>query len=143
MRYETSVDPIELPKLLLTPLALLLNECLTSALEHDFPSEAHCAITVRLEARSEEQGTRRLTIATGGSGSPTDFDSSVARDTSLAFMNAFALQLDGSFRLERDGRGRGRSSSSKQPTSACGAPLWMKMVAARAGLSEPRDGRSC
>jgi hypothetical protein len=27
---------------------------------------------------------------------------------------------------------------SKQPTSACGAPLWMKMVAARAGLSEPR-----
>ena len=31
----------------------------------------------------------------------------------------------------------------KQPTSACGAPLWMKMVAARAGLSEPRDGRSC
>ena len=32
---------------------------------------------------------------------------------------------------------------AKQPTSACGAPLWMKMVAARAGLSEPRDGRSC
>ena len=32
---------------------------------------------------------------------------------------------------------------TKQPTSACGAPLWMKMVAARAGLSEPRDGRSC
>ena len=27
-----------------------------------------------------------------------------------------------------------------QPTSACGAPLWMKMVAARADLSEPRGG---
>ena len=26
---------------------------------------------------------------------------------------------------------------AKQPTSACGAPLWMKMVAARADLSEP------
>ena len=32
---------------------------------------------------------------------------------------------------------------SKQPTSACGAPLWMKMVAARAGLSESLHGRSC
>ena len=32
---------------------------------------------------------------------------------------------------------------SKQPTCAGGAPLWMKMVAMRAGLSEPRDGRSC
>ena len=36
-----------------------------------------------------------------------------------------------------------RLFSWQQPTSACGAPLWMKMVAARAGLSEPRDGRSC
>ena len=31
----------------------------------------------------------------------------------------------------------------KQPTSAFGAPLWVKMVAARAGLSESLHGRSC
>jgi hypothetical protein len=29
---------------------------------------------------------------------------------------------------------------TKQPTSACGAPLLMKMLAARAGLSEPQLG---
>jgi hypothetical protein len=29
-----------------------------------------------------------------------------------------------------------------QPTSACGAPLWMKMVVARADLSEPTQRRS-
>jgi hypothetical protein len=27
-----------------------------------------------------------------------------------------------------------------KPSSACGAPLWMKMVAAWAGLSEPLNG---
>src|SRR5271166_6964021 len=35
----------------------------------------------------------------------------------------------------------GISAAAKQPTSACGAPLWMKMVAARAGMSELGDGR--
>jgi two-component system, sensor histidine kinase PdtaS len=103
--YETSVEPVDLPRLLLTPLALLLNECVTSALQHDFPSEARGVIAVRLEARSDEQGVRRLTIAAGGSSPPTDLDSSAAPDAGLAFMNAFALQLDGSFRLERGERG--------------------------------------
>ncbi len=105
VRCETSVDPIDLPRLLLTPLALLLNECVTNALEHDFPGMAQGVITVRLEARSEEQGARRLSIATGGSAPPADFEPGAARDAGLAFMNALALQLDGSFRLERDERG--------------------------------------
>ena len=56
VRCETSVDPIDLPTLLLTPLALLLNECVTNVLEHDFPGVAQGVIAVRLEARSEEQG---------------------------------------------------------------------------------------
>ncbi len=46
--------------------------------------------------------------------------------------------------LPRGSRGDDRRDASSvsgpppwQPTSACGAPLWMKMVAARADLSEP------
>jgi hypothetical protein len=58
-------------------------------------------ITVRLEARSEEQGARRLLIPTGTSAPPTDFEPAAARNAALAFMNAFALQLEGSFRVER------------------------------------------
>jgi len=42
---------------------------------------------------------------------------------------------------ENDGGGPHDANSSElfswQPTSAAGAPLWMKMVAARADLSEP------
>jgi len=42
---------------------------------------------------------------------------------------------------ENDGGGPHDANSSElfswQPTSACGAPLWMKMVAARADVSEP------
>jgi two-component sensor histidine kinase len=104
VRYETSVDPFDLPKLMLTPLALLLNECVNNALEHDFPGEAHGVITIRLEARSEEQGMRRLTITAAGLVPPPDFESSAGRSASLAFMNAFALQLDGSLRLAPDER---------------------------------------
>ena len=62
-----SVDPVDLPSLLLTPLALLLNECVTARSNTDFPGERQGVVTVRLEARSEEQGARRLTIAAGGS----------------------------------------------------------------------------
>jgi two-component sensor histidine kinase len=104
VRHETSIDPIDLPKLMLTPLALLVNECVNNALEHDFPGEAHGVITVRLEARSEDQGMRRLTIEAVGLAPPPDFESSAAGSASLAFMNAFALQLDGSLQLMRDER---------------------------------------
>jgi two-component system, sensor histidine kinase PdtaS len=106
VRYETSIDPIHLPKLLLTPLALLLNECVTSALEHDFPGAARGVITIRLAAQNQEQGVRRLTIAASGSDRSTDLESCAARNAGLAFMNAFALQLDGSFRLEPADGGR-------------------------------------
>jgi two-component sensor histidine kinase len=104
VRHETTIDPIDLPKLMLTPLALLVNECVNNALEHDFPGEAHGVITIRLEARSEEQGMRRLTITAAGLVPPPDFESSAGRSASLAFMNAFALQLDGSLRLAPDER---------------------------------------
>ena len=49
---------------------------------------------------------RRLTIATDGSGSATNLESRATDDASLAFMNAFAVQLDGSFRMERAERGK-------------------------------------
>ena len=104
VRHETTIDPIDLPKLMLTPLALLVNECVNHALEHDFPGEAQGVITVRLEARSEERGMRRLTIEAAGPVPPPDFESIAARSASLAFMNAFAVQLDGSLRLVRDER---------------------------------------
>lgn len=105
VQHETSLDAIELPRLLLTPFALLLNECVNGALEHDFPGEAHGVIRVRFEAQSEEQGARRLTLTAEGPVPPTDFEWGSARAAGLAFMKAFALQLGGSFRLERVERG--------------------------------------
>jgi two-component system, sensor histidine kinase PdtaS len=104
VRHETSIDPIDLPKVMLTPLALLVNECVHDALEHNFSGEAHGVISVRLEARSEEQGMRRLTITAAGLVPPPDLESSAAGSASLAFMNAFALQLGGSLRLLREER---------------------------------------
>jgi hypothetical protein len=61
-------------------------------------------------------------------------------------------KMEGFFMSTRSGdeRDAGERASERrtaaitnQPTSACGAPLWVKMVAARAGLSESLHGRSC
>lgn len=105
IRHETSIDPIDLPKLMLTPLALLVNECVNNALDHDLPGEAQGAIAIRLEARSEEQGARRLTITAARIVPKPDFESNAAAGgASLAFMNAFSLQLNGSLSFMRDDR---------------------------------------
>jgi hypothetical protein len=53
-------------------------------------------------------------------------------------------QRDGSWEGKRGAVIKQRPSSPRfppwEPTSTCGAPLWMKMVAARADLSEPSPG---
>src|SRR3954447_22832105 len=59
-----------------------------------------------------------------------------------------SVQADGPGRLAGDeepppGDGlvvRRKQDLSQQPTCADGAPLWVKMVALRAGLAEPLDG---
>jgi hypothetical protein len=84
VRHETSIDPIDLPKPMLTPLALILNECVNNALEHGFPGDTHGVIIVRLQTRSDEQGARRLTIADDGRGPPEGFNSATARSSGLA-----------------------------------------------------------
>ena len=46
-----------------------------------------------------------LTIADDGVGPPAGFDSTGAQSAGLVFVNSFALQIGGSFRLESGGRG--------------------------------------
>lgn len=105
VRYETSIEPIDLPERMLLPVALVLTECVNNALEHGFPGDACGAITIRLEGSHDERGDHRLTIADDGPGPPAGFDATKARSAGLMLVNSFALQVGGSFRLEGEGRG--------------------------------------
>jgi two-component system, sensor histidine kinase PdtaS len=105
VRYETSIDPIDLPRRNILLVALILNECVNNALEHGFPSGDSGTITIRLEASYDGRGKHRLTIADDGVGPPAGFDLTEAQSAGLAFVNSFALQISGSFRLESGGRG--------------------------------------
>jgi two-component system, sensor histidine kinase PdtaS len=105
VRYEASIDPIDLPSRNLLLVVLILNECVNNALEHGFPGKDGGTITIRLEASYNGRGKHRLTIADDGVGPPAGFDSTEAQSAGLSFVNSFALQIDGSFRLESGGRG--------------------------------------
>lgn len=105
VRYEMSIDPIDLPRRNLLLVALILNECVNNALEHGFRGGDSGTIAIRFEAFREERGKHRLTVADDGVGPPAGFDSTEAHSPGLTFVNSFALQLGGSFRLESGGRG--------------------------------------
>jgi two-component sensor histidine kinase len=102
---ETAIEPIELPKLMLTPLALIINECVFNALQHGFAGDAQGAIEIRLETRRERHHSRRLTISDNRIGLPANSDPKTPAGAGLAFVKAFALQLDGAFCLERSENG--------------------------------------
>lgn len=102
VRHETTVDPIDLPKAMLTPLMLVLDECVVSAIEHGAGSEARGVIRVRLEGG--EPGKRRLIVADDWSGDTLESEDAIlGRGASLPFVNALAAQLNGSFQLENIG----------------------------------------
>jgi two-component system, sensor histidine kinase PdtaS len=104
VRYDTSIDPIDLPRRNFLLVALILNECVNNALEHGFPDRGG-TIVIYLEASYDGRGKHRLTIADDGVGPPAEFDSTGAQSAGLVFVNSFALQIGGSFRLESGGRG--------------------------------------
>ena len=104
VRYETSIDPIDLPRRNFLLVALILNECVNNALEHGFPDRGG-TIVIYLEASYDGRSKHRLTIADDGVGPPAEFDSTGAQSAGLVFVNSFALQIGGSFRLESGGRG--------------------------------------
>jgi len=102
---QTFVQPVDMPRDTLLPLALIINECVANAVEHGFPGDGRGEIVVRLEALTEESNAYQLTVTDNGQGLPPHFDPANAPSLGLAFINAFAVQLGGAFRLQAGGRG--------------------------------------
>lgn len=78
------------------PLALILNETLSNAFEHAFPSHRQGAVTVRLTL---EGGTGEFEVSDDGVGLPEGFDPAIAPGLGLKILGVFADQMRGELRL--------------------------------------------
>jgi PAS domain S-box-containing protein len=94
---KTDVDSVELGLDQAIPCGLMINELVSNALKHAFPSGASGEIDISVKRAGE---VVRITIADNGIGLPEEFD--VERDANLGLQLVSTLigQVDG--RLERE-----------------------------------------
>jgi two-component sensor histidine kinase len=81
----------------LIPLALIVTELISNALEHGFSGRAKGTIKIDLSATGAEQ---ILTISDDGNGLPDDFSLEAASGLGLRIVQALAQQIEGSFAIE-------------------------------------------
>jgi len=84
------------------PLGLILNELLSNALKHAFPTGGEGVITVGLDVDSET-GEYTLTVADNGAGFSEDIDYRQSETLGLLLVNLLADQLGGTVTLDRSG----------------------------------------
>lgn len=90
---ECNVLPILLNIDQAVPSGLILNELLSNALKHAFPSGGPGKVTVDLTTHS---GQIHLTVSDNGIGFPPDFDFDQTDSLGLQLINTLVDQLDGS-----------------------------------------------
>lgn len=78
------------------PLALILNETLSNAFEHAFPSGRSGSVTVRLALN---EGIGEFEVRDDGVGLPEGFDPAIAPGLGLKILGVFAEQMRGELRL--------------------------------------------
>jgi two-component sensor histidine kinase len=98
VRFDLSIDPIELNGAVAVPLGLIINEAVTNSLKYAFPGGRQGQISIALR-QSDQQGCL-LTIADDGIGLPADFDLSRSRSLGMNLMKGLSKQLDGSLEIE-------------------------------------------
>jgi PAS domain S-box-containing protein len=80
------------------PCGLLINELVSNALKHAFPSERTGEIRIDLQT---EDGQAALTVSDDGVGFPVDVDFRLAKSLGLQLVNTLVRQLNGTINLDR------------------------------------------
>jgi two-component sensor histidine kinase len=80
------------------PCGLLINELVSNALKHAFPSERTGEIRIDLQT---EDGQAALTVSDDGVGFPVDVDFRRAKSLGLQLVNTLVKQLNGTINLDR------------------------------------------
>lgn len=98
---EVDAPPLALSIAIGVPLGLLVNELVTNAIKHGFPSPSP---TSRIGVALQRVGGRaRLVVHDNGRGVPVDLDLARADTVGLRLARCMARQLRGTLALERSG----------------------------------------
>ncbi|MBC7827590.1 MAG: hypothetical protein H7122_07585 [Chitinophagaceae bacterium] len=97
IRFNLSVEPIELDVTQAVPLGLIINEAITNAFKYAFPNGR--TGTVSLSLQQLTISTYKLTIKDDGVGLPKNYDPSRSRSLGMTLMHGFSRQLNGELNI--------------------------------------------
>lgn len=102
VRMSVSITPVALRQEKFLPVALIMTECMSNALEHGVGLEGRGEVSVVLR-RDPAVSMLELLVKDNGAGLPKDFDLAKARSIGLVVVRAFATQLGGTFEMFSEG----------------------------------------
>lgn len=103
VKVRLQADSVLLPPEQTVPMALILMELVSNALEHGFAHQGEGNIAIEL--RQPEPAAIQLTVLDDGAGLPPDFDLKTTQSLGLRIVKALAAQLGASFEMRRAPRG--------------------------------------
>ncbi len=93
VRFQLSVDPVELDVTLAVPLGLIINEAVTNALKYAFSGDRAGTITLSLHPAAAT--AYELIIADDGVGLPYGYEPARSRSLGMTLMHGLSEQLAG------------------------------------------------
>lgn len=98
IRFQFHLEPIELNVSQAVPIGLILNEAITNAFKHAFPSNTNGTITVTM---TETEGHEfLLSVVDNGIGSPADFQLQKASSLGIKLMKGLSEDIGAQFKIE-------------------------------------------
>jgi two-component system, sensor histidine kinase PdtaS len=97
IRFNASIQALELDVAHAVPLGLIINEAVTNSVKYAFPNEGNGKIDIRME-KSFTNGIV-LDIQDDGIGLPKDFGWQHTQSLGMSLMQGLAKQLDGQFEV--------------------------------------------
>jgi two-component sensor histidine kinase len=98
IRVHADIEPVNLDLDAALPCGLLVNEVITNALKHGFPSGRGGEVHIVL--RQQPEGAARLELSDDGIGLPEGFDWTTARSLGLRLIRELATQLSATLHIE-------------------------------------------
>jgi two-component system, sensor histidine kinase PdtaS len=100
IRFRLHINQIELNILQAGPLGLILNEAITNAIKHAFPTNANNEINIKIS--DMENGFCELRIADNGIGLSPDFQGGYSNSLGLKLIRGLTEEIGGSLNIEKN-----------------------------------------
>jgi two-component sensor histidine kinase len=97
IHLKNELDPVVMGADLAVPCGLILNELISNALKHGFPSGAGGEVRVTL--RSDQEGRCTLCVEDSGIGIPADLEVNTNKSLGLRLVRSLTQQIRGTFEL--------------------------------------------